>query len=167
MIERSAAHIAINPKTTTMAIEIRKLEKQDLDTFIALIRVFEDVFEMKNFTMPDEKYLQALLAKDSFFIFVALSDGEVVGGLTAYTLEQYYSTKPLVYIYDLAVTTQLQRQGIGRKLMASINEYCKNTGVEEVFVQADEVDDYALEFYQATGGIAEKVVHFNYPLNTK
>ncbi|QHT72074.1 GNAT family N-acetyltransferase [Rhodocytophaga rosea] len=150
-----------------MAIEIRKLEKQDLDTFIALIRVFEDVFEMKNFTMPDEKYLQALLAKDSFFIFVALSDGEVVGGLTAYTLEQYYSTKPLVYIYDLAVTTQLQRQGIGRKLMASINEYCKNTGVEEVFVQADEVDDYALEFYQATGGIAEKVVHFNYPLNTK
>lgn len=150
-----------------MAIEIKKLEKQGLDTFIDLIRVFEDVFEMENFTMPDEKHLQSLLAKDSFFAFVALSDGEVVGGLTAYTLDQYYSARPLVYIYDLAVKTQYQRQGIGRKLMAAINEYCKNAGIEEVFVQADEVDDYAIEFYQATGGNAEKVVHFNYPLNTK
>ena len=150
-----------------MAFDIRKLNKQDLNTFIALIRVFEDVFEMENFLMPEEKHLQQLLAKDSFFVFVALSGNEVVGGLTAYTLEQYYSTKPLVYIYDLAVKTRYQRQGIGRKLMAAINEYCKNTSVEEVFVQADEIDDYAIEFYQATGGNAEKVVHFTYPLNIK
>jgi ribosomal protein S18 acetylase RimI-like enzyme len=150
-----------------MNFEVKKLGKQDLVSFIALIRVFEDVFEMENFTLPDEKHLQQLLEKDSFFVFVALSGNEVVGGLTAYTLEQYYSLKPLVYLFDLAVKTQCQRQGIGRKLMAAINEYCKNTDVEEVFVQADEVDDYALEFYKATGGIAEQVVHFNYPLNPK
>jgi aminoglycoside 3-N-acetyltransferase I len=167
MVEILATQVTINPRNTSMSLEIRKLEKQDLDNFIALIGVFEDVFEMQNFIIPDEKHLQQLLQKDSFFVFVALSGKEVVGGLTAYTLEQYYSTQPLVYIFDLAVQTRYQRQGIGRKLMAAINEYCKNTGVEEVFVQADEIDDYALEFYQATGGIAEKVVHFNYPLNTK
>jgi len=144
---------------------ILKLENQDLAPFIALIRVFEDVFEMEGFQMPDENHLQQLLEKDSFHVFVALVDNKVVGGLTAYTLQQYYSQRPLVYIYDLAVQTHHQRQGIGKMLMARINQYCQEMGMEEVFVQADEVDVHAIEFYRATGGIAEKVVHFYYPLN--
>ncbi len=149
-----------------MEVEIKKLNSQDLDTFIELIRVFEEVFEMKNFILPDVKHLQQLLAKDSFFVFVALVNNKVVGGLTTYTLQQYYSILPLVYIYDLAVLTNYQRQGIGKMLIASLNVYCKEIGVQEVFVQADEVDDYALEFYRAIGGTPEKVVHFTYPLNT-
>ncbi|QMU30317.1 GNAT family N-acetyltransferase [Adhaeribacter radiodurans] len=149
-----------------MTVEIKKLSNQDLDTFIELIRVFEDVFEMKNFVLPDHKHLQQLLAKDSFFVFVALENNKVVGGLTTYTLEQYYSILPVVYIYDLAVLTNYQRQGIGKLLIASLNVYCKEIGIQEVFVQADEIDDYALDFYRATGGTPEKVVHFTYPLNT-
>ncbi|MDQ4141666.1 MAG: GNAT family N-acetyltransferase, partial [Bacteroidota bacterium] len=123
-----------------MEVEIKKLNSQDLDTFIELIRVFEEVFEMKNFILPDVKHLQQLLAKDSFFVFVALVNNKVVGGLTTYTLQQYYSILPLVYIYDLAVLTNYQRQGIGKMLIASLNVYCKEIGVQEVFVQADEVD---------------------------
>ncbi|GEO05212.1 hypothetical protein AAE02nite_28760 [Adhaeribacter aerolatus] len=150
-----------------MQPEIKRLGKTDIDEFVALIRVFEDVFQMKNWKMPVRAYLQQLLEKDRFYVFVAISDNKVVGGLTAYTLDQYYSTRPLVYIFDLAVKTEFQRKGIGSRLIAEINDYCKQIGVEEVFVQADEVDDYALEFYRSTGGIAEKVVHFNYPLNTQ
>jgi len=146
---------------------ISKLNSQDLNQFIALIRVFEDVFEMENFRIPDENHLQNLLSTDNFHVFVSLVDNQVVGGLTAYTLEQYYSERPLVYIYDLAVQTRYQRQGIGKMLMAAINQYCREAGMEEVFVQADEVDDHAIEFYRSTGGIAEKVVHFYYPLNTR
>ncbi len=122
---------------------------------------------MEGFKMPDENYLKQLLAQDDFFVFVASSDDKVVGGLTAYTLQQYYSQMPLVYIYDLAVKTEYQRQGIGKLLLSAITDYGKEIGVEEVFVQADEGDDHAIEFYHATGGMAEKVVHFNYPLHTK
>jgi ribosomal protein S18 acetylase RimI-like enzyme len=150
-----------------MNIEVKKLSGQDLETFKKLILVFEDVFEMKNFQMPDDDYLQQLLAKDSFYVFVALSEGKVVGGLTAYVLQQYYSRLPLVYIYDLAVQTAFQRKGIGKQLMTSIINYCKENGVEEVFVQADEVDDYAVEFYSSTGGRGERVRHFYYPLHGK
>jgi ribosomal protein S18 acetylase RimI-like enzyme len=151
----------------TMTTAIKRLENQDLDAFIALIRVFEEVFEMKEFRLPGEKYLQQLLEKDGFFVFVALRNEQVVGGLTAYTLEQYYSERPLVYIYDLAVLNQYQRQGIGKMLMNGITSYCKGIGVEEVFVQADQPDEHAIEFYHATGGIAEQVVHFYYPLQAE
>jgi GNAT superfamily N-acetyltransferase len=149
-----------------MSVKVKRLYKKDLDKFLALIRVFEEVFEMKGFKMPSEKYLQTLLAKDSFFAFVALLEEKVVGGLTAYTLQQYYSERPLVYIYDLAVLSHYQRQGIGKLLMEEITAFCKGSGIEEVFVQADQVDQHAVEFYQATGGIAEQVVHFYYPLNS-
>jgi aminoglycoside 3-N-acetyltransferase I len=150
-----------------MSIQIKKLGKQDMDQFIALVSLFEDVFEMKNFQMPDKDHLQQLLEKDSFFVFVALADHQVVGGLTSYTLQQYYSIKPLVYIYDLAVRSEYQRQGIGKKLISAINSYCQEMGMEEVFVQADEEDGHALEFYRATGATSGKVVHFNYKLNNE
>lgn len=148
-----------------MDIQVKKLESSDIDSLIDLIELFEDVFEMQQFVAPERAYLQRLLKKDSFFVFVAFVDDAMVGGLTAYMLEQYYSTKPLVYIYDLAVRNEYQRQGIGKRLIESITEHCKRAGIEEVFVQADEEDDYVLDFYRATGGLPEKVVHFTYPLN--
>ncbi len=146
-------------------ISIQKLTTGDLPLFLELIRLFEVVFEMKDFVMPPEAHLQQLLNREDFFVFVALADGKVAGGLTAYTLIQYYSIKPLVYIYDLAVANERQRRGIGRRLVHGLNEYCRRNGVEEVFVQADEVEDHAVAFYHATGGTAEKVVHFYYPLS--
>ena len=147
-----------------MDLLVKRLAPSELDKFVALIQVFEEVFEMKGFQMPGEQYLQIQLAKDDFYVFVAMLEEKVVGGLTAYTLVQYYSERPLVYIYDLAVLDRYQRRGIGRKLMDEITAYCKESGVEEVFVQADQEDQHAIDFYQATGGIAEQVVHFYYPL---
>ncbi len=145
-------------------IQIIKLTNQDLDKFIELIQLFEDVFEMENFQIPHREYLQNQLAKSDFFVFVAILDDEVVGGLTSYTLHQYYSTSPLAYIYDLAVKTSLQRKGIGKLLIEGLIQYCKEIGMEEVFVQADKEDEYAIDFYRSTEAKETQVVHFYYPL---
>ena len=157
----SSAHL------NRMDIKIEKLNRNQVNKFIELIRLFEDVFEMKNFNMPDEIYLQRLLAKDDSFVFVALLDNKVVGGLTSYIMHQYYSKFPLVYIFDLAVQTNIQRQGIGKMLIKSNNTYCKSIGAEAVMVQADEADDYAIEFYHSTGATAEKVIHFEYLMSDR
>ena len=151
-----------------MEIEIKKLDDSNIGEFVNLIRVFEDVFEMKDFSMPDNKYLQNILKKTDFIVFVAIKENQIIGGLTAYTLEQYYSKKPLAYIYDLAVLTKYQRQGIGKKLIVEIIKYCGEKGYEEVFVQADKVDDYAIEFYRKTQITnEEEVIHFYYTLDRK
>lgn len=150
-----------------MNISIRKIEVTEVDKFVKLILLFEEVFQMNYFAIPPLDYLSDLLKKDEFYAFAAYDEkDELVGGLTAYKLMQYYSTKPLVYIFDLAVKEPLQRNGIGSQLVATINSYCKKMGAEEVFVQADRVDDYALNFYRKTGGTEEDVVHFTYALNS-
>lgn len=152
--------------TDSAGIKVKVLSSEDIEEFIQLIRVFEDVFEMKNFSLPDRKHLQGLLAKPDFIVLVAMSDDQVIGGLTGYVLSQYYSLQPLAYIYDLAVDTKYQRQGVGKKLIVEMNRYCSDMGFEEVFVQADKVDDYALDFYRSTPITDEEhVIHFYYSLN--
>lgn len=148
-----------------MEIYIKRLSADNLDLFISLIDLFEEVFEMKDFRMPERGHLDKVLRSNGFQAWVALNESsEVVGGLTAYELQQYYSGRPLVYIYDLAVKSALQRRGIGTQLIDAINEYCQKTGVEEVFVQADRVDQHAVDFYRKTGATEEDVLHFYYDL---
>jgi len=148
-----------------MRIEIQKLSYRDIDSFIELMDVFEEVFEMKNFELPGNDHLEELLSKDDFFVFVARSEGTIVGGLTAYSLMQYFSESPLLYIYDVAVMRRYQRKGIGKKLMLGIKDYCSEIGINEIIVQADETDEHAIEFYQSTGAKAAKVVQFYYGLD--
>lgn len=147
-------------------IEIRRLHREELKLFVELIKVFEEVFEMPNMSIPSERHLQKLLNRKDFDAFVALNHNTVVGGLTTYLLEQYYSEKPLAYIYDLAVYVDHQRQGIGTQLVTEVKKFYSMKGFEELFVQAELADGHAIEFYRATGpSEEEQTVYFAYPLD--
>ena len=149
-----------------MKVSIHKLTIGELNLFKKLISVFEEVFEMENFRIPSDEHLRKLLAKQDFMVFVASYEKKIIGGLTVYTLEQYYGPKPIAYIYDLAIAIAFQRKGIGRQLIDAVNTYCKAQGFEEVFVQADKIDDYAIDFYRKTRPTKEEdVSHFYYTLD--
>lgn len=147
-------------------LKIERLSPDDIGHFEGLIKLFEDVFEMKNFFMPDGEHLRALLARKDFHAFVAWKSNSIIGGLTAYTLQQYYSVKPLAYIFDLAVSAQFQKNGVGKELIEQSKAYFKALDYEEMFVQADKVDQYAIDFYRKTNPTEEQdVSHFYYLLN--
>lgn len=147
-------------------LTIKKLSVAEIALFEELITLFEEVFKMEDFSIPDREHLNKLLADDAFDAFVALEGDNIIGGLTAYTLKQYYSVKPLAYIYDLAVLPQHQRKGVGRELVQHTKTYYQQQGYEEVFVQADKVDQYALDFYRQTRPTEEEdVSHFYYSLH--
>ncbi len=94
-----------------MKVALAKLNPEDLDDFVNLIKVFEDVFEWEDFSFPPKNHLQKLLSKQNPLVFVAKVDNKIVGGLTAHILDRYDSEKPSAYIYDLAVLYLFQRKG--------------------------------------------------------
>ena len=143
-------------------IEIRCLKKNELVKFRELISLFHDVFEMENPEAVGDVYLTQLLEKPDFIAFAIMHNGEILGGATAYLLPLYYSRSSELFIYDVAIHAGYQRSGLGAKLISAIKDYCRQNGIGEMFVPAHEEDAHALKFYKATGGKAEKVVHFNY-----
>ncbi|WP_285058503.1 GNAT family N-acetyltransferase [Pedobacter ginsengisoli] len=148
-----------------MEIICHKLGATESAALKQLVQLYASVFEMEDFKIPDNDYLQSLLEKESISFFVATdASGQVLGGLTAYMLPSVYYTACEVYIYDLAVDQQWQRKGIGRKLIDSLKQFCKGLGCRYIFVQADLEDQHAIDFYHATGGLREEVVHFDYRL---
>jgi aminoglycoside 3-N-acetyltransferase I len=146
-----------------MSVEIIKLTPTNIDDFSDLIKVFANVFEWEDFVLPRRDHLQRLLGNPNFLVFVGKTDKQVVGGLTAHVLDRYDTEKPSAYIYDVAVITNLQRKGIGKLLIASLNDYCKQNGFDEVFVQAETDDVQAVNFYKSTPISSElNATHFTY-----
>lgn len=145
--------------------EIKRLGSPDVWLFQKLVRLFKEVFETENGAEANKLYLQALLQKPDFIAYAVLLENEVVGGLTAFELPLYYTECSEMFIYDIAVKTEFQRNGLGKALLAALAAYCKKAGIKVMFVAALEEDGHAVNFYHATNGKGEKVVHFNYYLD--
>jgi aminoglycoside 3-N-acetyltransferase I len=144
-----------------MDVKIIRLTHTDIDPFTDLINVFKEVFEWSS--VPTKTHLQKVLTNPTFGVFVAKADGKLVGGLTVHILDSYETEKPSAYIYDLAVLAEYQRQGIGKSLIVAVNDYCRQLGFGEVFVQAETDDEQAMNFYRTTNISSElQATHFTY-----
>lgn len=120
-----------------------------------------EVFEHPPAALSDE-YLHRLLVRDDVIALVALDDGVPVGGLTAYVLPLTRSAVSEIFLYDIAVRADHQRQGIGAQMMTWLRAKGRVLGTENVFVPADNEDTHALDFYRALGGIAAPVTIFTF-----
>lgn len=131
-------------------VAIRRLSKGEIDAFRELRGVFEEVFEEEVFDQVSDAYLQSVVERSDLIVLVATVGDMVVGGLTAFLLPQYTSQSQVLYLYDLGVRKSYQRQGLGRRLVAELMGQARLLGAVEVFVQADQSDQDALEFYRSS-----------------
>lgn len=146
-------------------VEIRKLNESNLPVFKQLVSLFNDVFENGLSESAGDDYLIKLLSNKDFIAIAAFAGDTVIGGLTAYELRAYYGNYSEVYIFDIAVKQEYQRKGIGNKLIDSLKEYCSLNNIKTVFVDAEEQDINAVNFYHKTKASSLKVIHFEYKLN--
>lgn len=140
-------------------MQIRRLAPTDRDRARALFEMMAEVFGEACRPLGD-RYLDRLLRRASFWALAALHEGEVVGGLTAHALPMTTSEAFELFVYDLAVREEHQRQGIGRKLMAALRREAAEHGIRVLYVPVDDGDVHALEFYQAVGGEGTPVTFF-------
>ena len=146
---------------------IRQLTVTDVNLIKALLAVFGEAFgdpETYGGAIPNDAYLEQLLAKKHFIAVVALKDDRVIGGLAAYELEKFERARSEIYIYDLAVSKTHRRQGIAIALINELGRIGAARGAYVIFVQADYGDDAAIAFYTRLGS-REDVLHFDIALH--
>lgn len=146
----------------THYVEYKKLTNGDEANFADLVLLFNMEFESPQPTFINSKNIKRLLENDNFVCFVAHIGNQIVGGLTAYELEMYDQEGSAMYIYDVAVSQQYQRMGIGSRLIKEILADCKEKSINDVFVQADADDHHAVEFYKKNGGLPSKAYQFSF-----
>lgn len=149
-----------------MSYEFRQLTENDLELMNSLLDCFGEEFDEKETygaNRPDEDYLRSLLGSDSFISIVATLKGSVVGGLAAYELKKFEQKRSEIYIYDLAVAKFHRRRGLATTLIQQLQPIAKERGAWVIFVQADYIDQPAVNLYTKLG-IREEVLHFDIPI---
>jgi aminoglycoside 3-N-acetyltransferase I len=134
-----------------MDITINHLTAHDAPKLQQLNKLFGAVFDdadSYHTHPPRAEYLADFLANSHNIVLVAEHDSQIVGGLVAYCLPKFEQERKEVYLYDLAVAADHQRQGIGKLLVDELHAIAKSLGAYVVFVQADEDDD-AVAFYES------------------
>lgn len=145
---------------------IRSLGAGDAPVLRAMLDMFGRAFEDEahyGSRQPDDAYLEALLAGDTFVAVAALSGGgrgEVVGGIAGYVLPKFEQARKELYLYDLAVAEAHRRRGIATALIGQLRLVAAQRGAYVIFVQADLGDDPAIALYDKLGTRAE-VLHFD------
>lgn len=146
-----------------MGHTFKELTTADLGLLKDLLRVFGTAFDDTDTyqgAVPSDAYLETLLGKSHFTAIVALSDGEVIGGLAAYELEKFERDRREIYIYDLAVLEAHRRQGVATGLIRALQDVAVRRDAYVIYVQADRGDTPAIRLYESLG-VREDVHHFD------
>ncbi len=145
-------------------IEIIKLGQDQVELFQELVRLFNKVFEWTEVQVASVDYCKKTLSSDNFIALAASKGDQLVGGITAHILPSYYSGKEEMFIYDLAVLESFQRKGIGTMLMNSLFEEARLRDLKVVFLDAENEDEEAINFYIKLGGERMNTSQFTYHL---
>ncbi len=136
------------------------LSSQDLSSFRQLIQLFQQVFDEPSNDGLTDAFLTERLSDHRFIVLVAMQDGQIIGGVTAFELPLYTHFQSEWLIYDVAVHTGFRRRGIGRELLQHMQIEAQKRGVVDIFLDAHAEDLHAVEFYRRLGAKEEKVHQF-------
>ncbi|WP_247827360.1 GNAT family N-acetyltransferase [Arthrobacter antioxidans] len=142
-------------------LDVRRLVSGDTAAAQVMFEMMAQVFGEEREPLGAD-YLRDLLGRPGFWALAASVGPEIVAGLTAHTLPMTRSRSSELFIYDLAVRPDHQRQGIGSRLVVELRAAAAAEGIHEVFVPADDEDAHALEFYRALGAAASPVTMFTF-----
>lgn len=102
-----------------------------------------------------EKKLNLLLSGRKDKIFVAVTEGKVVGYIHANDYDTLYFP-PMKNIMGIAVDISYQRQGAGLALMEAVEIWAKETNAMGIRLVSGEMRTGAHEFYRKCGFDGEK-----------
>jgi ribosomal protein S18 acetylase RimI-like enzyme len=129
------------------------LENTDL-----LDRVAVDVFDEP--IMPE--HLATYLEHPTNLLIVAVTDGVVIGQVAA--VLHHHPDKPTeLYIDEVGVTPEHQRQGIATRLMEEIVTWGKTLGCEEVWL-GTEIENTAARALYVRYAEAQEIVMYSWEL---
>ena len=104
--------------------------------------------------LPDDvraALIPGLRAQPTLLIFLAYAGADPVGIATCFRGFSTFAARPLINIHDLAVLPSHRGQGIGRRLLETVEARARATGCCKVTLEVQEGNRRARRIYEAAG----------------
>ena len=98
-----------------------------------------------------EQAATRFLADDQTILTVALEGPEPIGFLLAYDLPRRHGLLRMALLYEIGVRSDRRRRGIGRSLLQDLAARCRERGIGEAWVLAEDLNEDAKLFYASCG----------------
>ena len=126
-------------------MEYRKLTLRDLDAVLGMNAGFREGF-------IDAACAAEFLRDERNWIFAAIENGEVLGFAYGYALNRLDRAQKQLYIHEVGVRDDKQRQGIGTAMMRALLALCKEENICKCFLTCYQNNTAANALYQKLGG---------------
>ncbi|MFZ5776355.1 MAG: GNAT family N-acetyltransferase [Thermodesulfobacteriota bacterium] len=135
-----------------MTLHIRPARPADLEQLTALLGL---LFAIEADFHPDPERqrqgLALLIASPAACVLVAEAAGEVVGMATGQVTISTAEGGPALLVEDVVVAGTWRGKGLGKKLLARLEEWAAARGIRRLQLLADRDNQPALDFYQRLG----------------
>ena len=126
-------------------IEYKKLSSDDLLTALAMNRDFREGF-------AEESSLRAFLSSPDCWLFAAMLENRIIGFAYGYALQRLNTGRKMLYIHEVGVLDDYQRQGIGTQMLTKLKEACAAEGFCKIFLTCYQNNIVANALYRKAGG---------------
>ena len=142
------------------AVNIRKATQNDIDAMASLLYQLFSIEEDFTFDETKQKRGLELLIRstESAVAFVAELEGKVLGMLTAQTNISTAEGKKAAVLEDMIIEKNYRQQGIGKKLMQTMELWAKEQGISRLQLLADKTNAPALLYYEKLGWNTTKMI---------
>lgn len=138
---------------------VRSARHGDLEQ---LVQLLETLFSLeKDFSFDgakQKKGLLMLLESCSASVLVAEMNAQVVGMCTGQLLVSTAEGGPVVLVEDVVVRREVQRQGVGRRLIEALEDWAMENRATRLQLLADCNNSTALLFYRKLGWVGTDLI---------
>jgi len=99
-----------------------------------------------------EENARLFLSDPMNWIFACIQDGRIIGFAYGYELNRLNDAGNMLYIHEVSVLPEFQRQGVGRGILNGIKSLCKLSGICKFFLHTANSNLAACALYESCGG---------------
>lgn len=126
--------------------EYRKLHLSDVELVLQMNKDFRNDFIFV------ENARQFLLNPMNW-IFACIQDKRIIGFAYGYELTRLDNKGNMLYIHEVGVLNEFQRQGIGYQILTDIRNICRLLGISRFFLFTQKHNVAACKLYEKAGGV--------------
>jgi len=142
-------------------MKIVKVNASDVEIINDILNNHIDLSDRKP-AQPSLVHLKTLLTDDRSYLFAAMEDNDVVGYALVYRFPSLYSSAWLAYLYDIEVSENYRRKGVGKGLIKTILEHLKLDNVTELWLGTGVDNPEGQALFSSTGAIKSEEVFNDY-----